>query len=986
MALFGRTEALAVAMRALEEAVGSRGCTLLLTGEAGIGKSALARELAAAAEARGVRVGFGRAWEVGGAPAYWPWSQAVGELGLDLDELLGRAAGDMASAQRLVAFDRVARAVSELDGSGVMLVLDDLHAADVASLELALAFGRTIARKRVLLIATTRESELVDRPELRSLVGKLARDAHVVPLRRLDASDTVSWLSSVSFQGDAREVHRLSEGNPLFIEEAMRLGVDRFATAAAGGVAVILSEHLTRISTSAQEVLAVASVLGREASLVDVAALAGITLSDVERAVREGLQSGVLSPTKPGALVFSHVLLRDTLYGSLDPARRRSLHARAADASEVDGRAPALVAQHLLAAGHEVAVERVAQTVCRAAEAAVARHAADSAIDLIVDARARLAGRLDESEKLMFDLAEADATMRTAPSDEARARCADCADRAKALGLAAAHTRAALTYGREIITGRVDARMVSLLEEALASVPLEEASLRAQVLSRLAAALVPPRDEEAVVRAVGYAREAIAIARATEHVPTLIHTLLWSGRAFGYMIPLQERVDLTSELASLAREHGADLALADVGAFLAVSLRETGRPVAARHDAEAYYRLVESLPLPVVQWKAIALRGTMAGLDGRFDEARRYMDELRRAGASFEHANVAWARTEVAMAACTRDVDRLREVDGEVSAILRAQAALAPWQATVDALLGRVDVARSQLQPASEHTRGLPAILLTAQVAVFLESADLAKSLYDRLAREAPFGRFFWGGAGAFPMGPVSRILGELALLFGDRDRAREHLDVAIAECSKMEAAPFLALSQAARKRAGDHKTPPTKHTPSSGDVSLERKGDGWVVSALGGAAFQIKHAKGLEYIHHLLRNPGREVYVLILAGADEAPTDAGALLDERAKQSYRQRIEELEDQLAEAERLCDRGRAVRAREELEAVAEHLAAAVGLGGRDRKAASNVERARINVQRRIKDAIRRIAEHDGELGRYLDATIRTGTYCVYRPLR
>ena len=66
-------------------------------------------------------------------------------------------------------------------------------------------------------------------------------------------------------------------------------------------------------------------------------------------------------------------------------------------------------------------------------------------------------------------------------------------------------------------------------------------------------------------------------------------------------------------------------------------------------------------------------------------------------------------------------------------------------------------------------------------------------------------------------------------------------------------------------------------------------------------------------------------------------------------------------------------------------IEKQLARAVGLGGRDRKAASNVERARVNVQRRLKDAVRRIAEHDGALGRYLDATVRTGTYCVYRPV-
>jgi hypothetical protein len=218
---------------------------------------------------------------------------------------------------------------------------------------------------------------------------------------------------------------------------------------------------------------------------------------------------------------------------------------------------------------------------------------------------------------------------------------------------------------------------------------------------------------------------------------------------------------------------------------------------------------------------------------------------------------------------------------------------------------------------------------------------------------------------------------------------AREHFDAAIAECREMGTVPFLAICEKARAKLGG----PTAlarpiasgPTPTGASLALSREGDVWAVITGTGASFRVKHAKGMEYLDHLLRSPGREVYVLVLAGADEAPEDAGAVLDDWAKQAYRRRVEDLEDQLAEAERLGDRGRASRARVELEAVAEQLASAVGLGGRDRKAASNVERARVNVQRRLKDAIRRIAEHDAALGRYLDATVRTGTYCVYRPV-
>jgi hypothetical protein len=991
MPLFGRTAPLATAGKALEDAAGGRGGALVVTGEPGIGKSALARALATQAEARGARVGVGRAWEVGGAPAYWPWSQALAELGLDLDELLGNASAESASAQRLVAFDRVVRAVCAVEGSPVVLILDDLHAADVASLELALAFARATLRKRALLVVTTRENELLARREIGDLVRKLSREGVAVPLRRLDAGDTQSWLSSVGFEGDAAEVHRLSEGNPLFIEEAVRLGVDGFASAAAGGVAVILEEHLARIAVATRETLAVASVLGREASYADVAALSGGTLDEIEAAAREGRAAGVLSPVgeAKGSLVFSHMLLRDVLYQALALSRRASLHARAADTIEGRGGPPAIVAEHLLAAGEAVDTGRVACAVSRAADAAVSRHAADSAIEIIASARGRLAGRIHEDTALILDLAEVDATMRTNPSDEARMRAADCAARAKRRGLALEHARAALSYGREVLTGLVDPTMVDLLEDALRLVPLAERELRALLLARRAAAMAPPNDAEGMVKSVEHARAAIALARETKHAPTLIDALLWSHHALIHHVPLQERVELTTELVSLAREHGADVTLASIGGFHTLSLLESGRPVAARHEAEAYCRLMDSLPLPTLQWRATALRATMAAFDGRLEEARRCADELHRAAATSRHATAVSAFFELSFCICTGDSDRLRAVEQAAMQLFAGPSPLmASLRACLEALLGRKDAARSLLE-GLKPPGGLPGqgILIAGQTAVLVESAELAEALYDPLAEAAPIGPMFCGPGGVLPLGPVSRILGELALLRGDRDHARQHFDDAIAECRAMGAVPFLALSEAGRARVGGQAAPPPPRANESPEVelALSREGDVWVVTSGTRAPFRVKHAKGIEYLDHLLRSPGREVYVLVLGGAGEGPEDAGAILDDRAKQAYRRRVEELEDQLDEAERLGDRGRASRAREELEAVAEQLASAVGLGGRDRKAASNVERARVNVQRRLKDAIRRIAEHDAALGRYLDATVHTGTYCVYRPV-
>jgi hypothetical protein len=987
--LFGREEALATAVGALEAAAAGRGGALVVTGEAGIGKSALARALTVEAEARGAQVGVGRAWEVGGAPAYWPWSQALGELGLELDELLGNASGEMASAQRLVAFDRVVRAVHGLDAL-VVIILDDLHAADVASLELALALARAARRRRLLLVVTTRESELLERPDLGELVGKLTREGASVSLQRLDPAATATWLAKVDFTGDPAEVHRLSEGNPLFIEEAVRLGVDRFAKAAAGGVAVVLAEHLARISRATRETLAAAAVLGRECALADVAGLTGAPVDDVDRAGREATLAGVLAParaTSPASLAFAHVLLRDALYDALPPSRRAELHARAADVIEARGAPPALVATHLLEAGDSVDAGRITTSLCRAADAALARHAADAALELLTRGRERLGKRLDEAMSLVLDLTVADAKMRGAPSDEARALCVDCAARAKRLGLAREQARAALTYGREVLTGRVDPRMIALLEDALAVVPAEETLLRAKLLSRLASALMPPLSDEALARGTAHSHEALSLARSANDVPTLLHTLLWTSRAFGYVIPLSARVEHLAELVSLARLHGEELPLVEVAGFYAMSLIESGRPVAGRSEAEAYVRLVESLPLPAVQWRATTMRATLAAFDGRLEEAQLHAAEMRRSAGASAAADRTWAFFQIALALAYRERARFEEVAADVLALLAHAPPLGPFAACAHALVGRREEARVLLQAVVDLPRGLPGILISAITVVLLESAELAEVFYEALLGEAPNGSFFYGPAASFPYGPVSLVLGQLSLLRGDEERARMHLDAAIEECREMQTPPFLALAEAARARVGQPRgAPPTPPAaPSEKGVTLTREGDVWAVHAGTSPPFRVKHAKGLEYLQQLLATPGREIYVLMLGGAGEGAEDAGAVLDERAKASYRERVADLEDQLHEAERLGDRGRATRAREELEAIGEQLAAAVGLGGRDRKAASNVERARVNVQRRIKEGIRRIAENDAALGRYLEATVHTGRYCVYKPV-
>lgn len=172
---------------------------------------------------------------------------------------------------------------------------------------------------------------------------------------------------------------------------------------------------------------------------------------------------------------------------------------------------------------------------------------------------------------------------------------------------------------------------------------------------------------------------------------------------------------------------------------------------------------------------------------------------------------------------------------------------------------------------------------------------------------------------------------------------------------------------------------------PSPDGAALRREGEYWVITH-GGRVFHLKDTLGLAYLSRLLHDPDRELLALNLAGAapEAMPGDAGPVLDAQAKSEYRNRLRELTDDLEEAEGWSDTGRAERASAEIAALTEQLAGAVGLGGRDRRAASATERARLNVTKALKSAIRRIAREDPVLGRHLDRSVRTGTYCCYAP--
>jgi hypothetical protein len=182
------------------------------------------------------------------------------------------------------------------------------------------------------------------------------------------------------------------------------------------------------------------------------------------------------------------------------------------------------------------------------------------------------------------------------------------------------------------------------------------------------------------------------------------------------------------------------------------------------------------------------------------------------------------------------------------------------------------------------------------------------------------------------------------------------------------------------------------------------REGEYWSIE-FGGEALRVRDSKGMRHVARLLRVPGQEIHALDLAGPSTAapgpgnrssgPADAdgltgngfgdvGPILDAEAKAAYRTRLDEIREELAEAEAWNDPERVVRLQADERALMHELTGAFGLGGRDRPAVSAAERARVSVTRAIRAALVRISEQSDTLGAHFEATIRTGTFCSYVP--
>ena len=1027
--LVGRDRELAELTAALARVPSASGALFLLAGEPGIGKSRLATEAAKAALDAGVTPAWGRCWEAGGAPVFWPWLEAHGSLGIRFPDAAEIPAGDPEQA-RFALFREVASVLTRAAAEKpLLIILEDLHAADRSTLLLLEFVAGQLRTLPVMVIGTYRDLEARLRADVADLIARLGRTGRVLQLARLAATHVGELVRDGIEDADERLVTTVfdtTQGNPLFVDEILRdIRAHGQRSGLPLGVREVIRQRLSLLSPGALAALEVCAVLGVELGRADVVRV----LPEAPPALDEATNSGILVANR-ARLRFSHALYREALYFDLAAARRQSIHRDAARALALAGAPAAELAHHLLEAGGAAVVEAVDEAIHAAAQA-VETFAFEDALAILERARAVIPPGLAESALRCRVLIALGETKLRSGDATGRAACVDAAHAARTLRDAVLLAQAGLAYGSVFLMGGVDPVLVSMLEQALESLPDNDSPLRARVMARLAAARQPsvPAERE---RDIELGLAAIAMARRVADRRDLLSVLhAASGVLYGKADP-PVRLPISREQEALAEELGDTSLQLHALVRLAYDHLELADFAAYAQVATKYEELSARVGPMSAPWRVPLMRSMMAIAQDDFVESERWQEQARLIGAEQPRARRAQAFHRLGYLRAAERHGELRAAipelrglwlampygavlaearvaqvlarigaDEELAAVLAgmsdaaldeeinsASLADAAW-ATADASLAR------RIEPLLLHLgdrwnaywfdceiADAPAARAAAYLAAILGRWDESDRLFARaLASVEAVGRRSLAARMRFELGDL------LLRLQRDPDRARELIAVAHRDAAAIGLSELAGLIERRHSGLEAERVAPARprHREPRPAFAMKLEGEYYALPGARGT-LRFKTSRGMQYLALLIDRPNTEVHVLELVGSIDHPDrgDAGELVDPAALRAYRSRLDTLREELETAQALGNVERAERAREEMESIAAELTRSTQKGGRSRRGASVVDRARSAVRRRLKDALDRITEQDPELGAWLSRAISTGNYCVYRP--
>jgi DNA-binding CsgD family transcriptional regulator len=840
------TDSLAAALNGLPQVV-------VCEGEAGIGKTRLAQELLGVAERRGVLWAWGSAAETSGAPPFWPWCQVLRALarrvGLQvlagehrLGAELARIAPDVVSAEppsagsgsaedRFRQFDAVARLLHQVClQTPLLVILDDAHWADEASLLLLRHVTRVLTDERLLVVVNARDTERDD-----AVLARIGREPMTrrIQLRGLASPairrQLVSVLGREVDEREALEVEALTGGNPFFVGEVALAIADRrqgrHTPPATRNVQDAIAARLRRLSPDCVRLLQAAAIVGRDFPIAVVAGMLGRPVVGCLALVDEARRARLVEADgEPGRYRFVHALVRDAIEHALGTADRVRLHHSAAEAIEQHHGAPSgppvfELARHWAVAGVVGERARAAGWIRRAADEAMRRLAYEEAARLFRQTLDIGGPELDGEDHCTLLLAVGTAAHLSADLGGRLDACLQAAEVARTLGRPDLLAEAALVMepvgrpGFDLATRR-------LCQEAIAALASEPASLRARVTARLAESFAYLRELD---RARPASEQALALAEHSGDPLAMAAALRARQLVCSGPDGLDDRAQLADRMLALG--HQTRQAGVEVWARLwwIDAWFERGDLGRVAGEIDALARCVREIQGPRERFEVLRCHAVLAQAQACFVDARRLADEAFAVLAPSGHPGPYAVRAAIA--------NLVGRHVGQDDASLAANDLIGASEEIHESfgLIGRLSYAHAVVtagrpEAAAEVYRSLgpvsgwgplPHLVLFSYafgiaVAVPLGLSAEVGALYDRLD---PYrGHHVVSGAGAVAyFGPVELWLGLAAHHLGRLDAAVTDLERAARTCQHngavgfhVEATVALAAVLARRDRPGD--------------------------------------------------------------------------------------------------------------------------------------------------------------------------------------
>ncbi len=819
--LVGRDELLRSLVSSAEHAVHGVGSLTLLTGEAGIGKTSVARALARFARDE-MTVSWGLSAANRSAPAFWPWRDLLDDdLLIESPEVeesvFGAVGGQRHELLRKLRQHVVARARRR----PLLHIIEDLQWADVASMLLLVEMATAVIDAPLMVVATLRTDEPIPRP-LDEVIEDVRRSARVMAVPALSEANIASLLESAGI-GEDPELPTLVKsrtgGNPFLVTELLRWvtadrGRGQFREVLAGGVPERVSEQvqhrLSRLPGRVAATVAMAAIIGAEGDTRTLAAALGTDAAATVELLEQARAARLLDAAVPGRWMFAHDLVRDAVYRNLGDAERARSHAAALESLEADAATPApVLAHHALSAQPLLDATRAVALVTRAGQVAMAHHAYEEAIGWFEQASKVLPLDAATHQRAEIQVLCGEACRQAGEIERARAAFLEAARTTSDPGLL---TRAALGYadpGADLgIAFRTDDLMTTALHDrAIAAQPQAESVTTVLLEARLASLLYFSDDPS---RARELARSALDRAQRLGDVRALVAANAVTHDAFVVgQADLDRQLRGSEQLVAWALESGSSANLLAAHRARVIDLLAAGDMASLDREVAAFRRVAAPLRSPGYQWWIDIWSAMRSLLHGRLDTAEtQAVDAFGVGERSFP--SLAMMNFSFLLFFLRREQGRFAEMEGPTREYVAAYPdvpALSVGLAFLLAELGRLDEARVRVAAIVDelglerlHDRNWPAAWFQlARVAYLLDDPNLAGLLLQQPNR--PTERCVMVSVATVCLGAKDLAEAWLRHTIGDFDEADARYRSAARINARIEARSWLAQTRADHAR-----------------------------------------------------------------------------------------------------------------------------------------------------------------------------------------